>query len=332
MGSTMFYDNRKQAAPDTPYGFARNELDRFWAPEPQLPQLSMSTAALLGAVAEAETMDFHTEYSTYSQPGFSGPALCGPIFDYQAHEDPLSSEDDFPWPHHHLSSPQTIAPGTAFQQHLLTSSPIPKLEPSTPCRRAITSSSFLDSSPLALVSPPILPSQHEPEDLKYDEPEWALLTPEISRRRGIDRLARRSYDRKRNLGSACKPKPTKVDSGINCEVVIAQNEFACSYPGCIDKQTGKQKRFKRQEHKKRHEKTVHEKNEHGMFKCWVKGCKTAAFTRTDNLKSHLKNTHGKKSPNQRNRYVATQDKNSIHFNPDWEGELDDEGYPVHPTT
>ena len=120
----------------------------------------------------------------------------------------------------------------------------------------------------------------------------------------------------------------KFNSAFNREVVIAQNEFACSYPGCIDKQTGKQKRFKRQEHKKRHEKTVHEKNEHGWYKCWVTGCKIAAFTRPENLKSHLKNIHGKKSLGQRNRYVATQDRNSPHYDPDWVGELTEDGYPI----
>jgi hypothetical protein len=319
--------NRKHPAPDTQYGFHRNELDVFWE-EPQ-PHLPMSAAAILNSVIEAETLHFGSGYPSYSQTmSISNPPLSRPIFGY---EPPLSAEDDMVWPHQ-SSSPQTIAP-SAFQNQMLSSSPLPKQEPSTPCRRGIHSSSYFGSSPLTLVSPPILRSQNEPEDLKFEEPEWALLTSEMNRRRGIDRLSRRSYDRKRNLGSAYKPKPAKVlDSGINCEVVIAQNEFACSYPGCIDKQTGKQKRFKRQEHKKRHEKTVHEKNEHGLFKCWVKGCKTAPFTRTDNLKSHLKNTHGKKSPNQRNRYVATQDKNSIHYNPEWEGELDDEGYPIEPAT
>jgi len=180
------------------------------------------------------------------------------------------------------------------------------------------------------MSTPVVPSQHESDD-KYNESEWASISPEFNRRRAAERLSRRHYS-KRNLGAADRAKPMPSKSGIDCEVIIAQNEFACSYPDCIDKQTGKQKRFKRQEHKKRHEKTVHEKHEHGLYACWVKGCKTAPFTRTDNLKSHLKNTHGKKSPNQRNRYVATQDKNSVHYDPDWVGDLDDEGYPIHSAT
>ena len=327
MGPSGMLFDRKQPAPDTPYGFARNELDFFWEPEPQLP---ISAAALLGTVNESETLGFGADYPSYPHTmGLNNPSLSRSMFGMDG---PLSSEDDLSWSHQLSSPQQTIAPSAAFQQPLLTSSPLSRPAPSTPMRRTMTSSSVLGSSPLTLVSPPVVPSQHEPEDIKYEEPEWALLTSEISRHRGLNRISRRGYKHKHNLGSSFKPKPATSKSGIDCEVVIAQNEFACSYPGCIDKQTGKQKRFKRQEHKKRHEKTVHEKNEHGLFKCWVKGCKTAPFTRTDNLKSHLKNTHGKKSPNQRNRYVATQDKNSIHYDPDWVGDLDDEGYPVHSAT
>ncbi|KPI44021.1 Regulatory protein brlA [Cyphellophora attinorum] len=317
MSSAAQFNQRKvQLTPDTPFGFSRRDLaDIFWEPEPHIPA---TTSSFMSAITEAE-LPYYPMYNV----GMGNPPLSRPMFDIP------DAEEDFSWSSHQLSSPQqTIAPSATFQAPLLGSSPVPKHEPCTPTRRNIHTSSILGSSPLGLVTP-VVPSQHHVEELKYEEPEWAMLSSELRCRRTYDRISRRPYERKR-LGGSFKPKPvhsSKSKSGIDCEVIIASNEFACSYPGCVDK-SGQPKRFKRQEHKKRHEKTVHEKSEHGMYKCWVGGCKTAPFTRTDNLKSHLKNTHGKKSPNQRNRYVATQDRASVHYDPDWIGELTEDGYPV----
>jgi hypothetical protein len=302
---------------DNQYGYPRQQSDIFWDTE---NQISMATPTMMNAVPEMEQISFCSTYPSYSQSmGSSNPSLSRPIFGMQ--EPQMVHEDDLTWGRPIDSPQQTIAPSAAFQQPLMTSSPS-KNEPTTPVRGRMQST-MLESSPLSLVSPMVLPSQNELEDSKIEDAEYAILSSELNRRRGLDRISRRSYSKR--LGLPCKPKPVVKSTGIDCEVIIPLNEFACSYPGCIDKQTGKQKRFKRQEHKKRHEKTVHEKNDHCLYKCWVPTCKTAPFTRTDNLKSHLRNTHGRNSPNQRNDYVATQDKNSEHFDPEWVGELEEDG-------
>jgi zinc finger protein BrlA len=66
---------------------------------------------------------------------------------------------------------------------------------------------------------------------------------------------------------------------------------------------------------------------HAAYKCWVPDC-SRAFSRTDNLKSHLRNTHSKRPGVRGNRYVATLDKTSDFYDPEWVGELDKNGYPV----
>jgi hypothetical protein len=71
---------------------------------------------------------------------------------------------------------------------------------------------------------------------------------------------------------------------------------------------------------KRHEGTVHEKHKHEQQYCWVSGCTTGPFPRSDSLKAHLKKTHGEKKANQRNKYVATLDENGKYYDPDWRGE------------
>jgi uncharacterized Zn-finger protein len=177
-----------------------------------------------------------------------------------------------------------------------------------------------------MVSPRIVPSQHDLDDFQY----FSLpLTPSENKKphAGTDRLHRRSYERKRIAGASSKPKTSPTKTGIDCALVIEQNEFACGYPGCIDKHTLKQKRFKRQEHKKRHEKTVHEKTQHTTYRCWVPDC-GRGFSRTDNLKSHLRNTHSKRPGVRGNRYVATLDRNSEFYAPEWAGQLDKNGFPV----
>jgi hypothetical protein len=189
-------------------------------------------------------------------------------------------------------------------------------------------------------SPGIVPSQREVDDSVYfgsgNLPQGAIaLAFERSSMhmdigdcgRDQSRLARRRYDRK-SSGSGCKPRPLANKSGFECDRVITANSFACTYPECIDKNTGKQKRFKRAEHKKRHEKTVHQKESHVPHRCWVPQCEKS-FSRTDNLKSHLQKTHGKRSPGARNRYVATLDpNNSQYFSPEWQGDLTSEGLPI----
>ncbi|KIY02179.1 uncharacterized protein Z520_02317 [Fonsecaea multimorphosa CBS 102226] len=253
---------------------------------------------------------------------FAGPSGTGAGAMMTATDDDL-----LPWSSAAVHPPaETIEPSIAFHANL-ASSPNYKVEPSTPLKLHIPPSAILSSSPLSVISPQMLPSQHDLEELPYGSLQHAV-SPAKKQRKNTDRLHRRPYERKRPVGSSSKPKITPVKSGMNCDLLIPQNEFACTYPGCIDKHTGKQKRFKRQEHKKRHEKTVHEESLHPKYKCWVPQCHKA-FSRTDNLKSHLRNTHSKRPGVRGNRYVATLDKNSEFYDPDWVGELDKNGYPIH---
>jgi hypothetical protein len=312
------------------------ELD-FWIDNEEANDMSdltnLSALPLMEILGTSDHSMHCSGYPQYPQTvSMSNPALSRSIFDVQ---DVVDAASTLPIHSHGLawailasSPPQTIAPSAAFQP-MLMSSPVAKHEPSTPIRMSSHSSVMFGSSPMGLMSPPVVPSQNDVEEAKYELADHDPVMSEFARHRtGVDRLHRRGYERKRHVGPSSRPRAAASRSGMLCDVVIAQNEFACGYPGCIDKQTGKQKRFKRQEHKKRHEKTVHEKTKHGVHQCWVPGCKTAPFTRTDNLKSHLKNTHGKNSANQRNKYVATLDKRSEYYDPDWVGDLTDAGYPI----
>ncbi|EXJ68378.1 uncharacterized protein A1O5_08170 [Cladophialophora psammophila CBS 110553] len=264
--------------------------------------------------------------------GNTNPALTKSIFTGPSSSESgamirVTDDDMFAWRSAAIHPPaETIEPSVAFHG-TLASSPSYKIEPSTPLKLHITPSAILSSSPLSMISPRVLPSQHDVEELSYGSLQQALGEAK-KQRPNTDRLQRRHYERKRPASLSSKSKATPPKSGVNCELVIAQNEFACSYPGCIDKHTGKQKRFKRQEHKKRHEKTVHEKSMHTTYRCWVSEC-NRPFSRTDNLKSHLRNTHSKRPGVRGNRYVATLDKNSEFYDPDWVGELDKNGYPIH---
>lgn len=220
--------------------------------------------------------------------------------------------------------PQTIEPSATFQS-VGPSSPLSKFEPITPLTHR-ADSMLLDSSPFSSVPSSVVPSQYESDGSTYRGCTFdSFPTPKLVRSqiRHKNLLKRESPDRR-------KSPPAK--SGLNCEAVIPQNEYPCTWPGCVDKETGKARRFKRQEHRKRHEHTVHEKRSY--FRCWVvtggKAC-GKEFTRNDNLQSHLKKTHGRKSNNQRNPYVATQDPDSKYHDPKWTGPCTSDGLPIgHP--
>ncbi|KAI1621059.1 zinc finger protein BrlA [Exophiala viscosa] len=254
-----------------------------------------------------------------SNPSLTKPMFDGPCTISRGHG---ADNDMLRWTVSHTAPPtETIEPSVAFQ-HMLPSSPCYKLEPSTPVKAHVPSSAILSSSPLSMVSPSIVPSQHDIDICAYSDVEQALRFCETKKRRTRhDRLERRDYERRRPLGvSKSRSKSTTSKSGMHCDPIIGQNQYACGYPGC-------EKKFKRQEHKKRHEKSVHEKHDHPMYKCWVPECNTL-FSRSDNLKSHIRNTHSKKPGVRGNRYVATLDKSSEYYDPDWVGELDKNGFPI----
>jgi hypothetical protein len=272
---------------------------------------------------------YPTPYQVMSNEALSRPMFSGTI----PSSAPMTMNNNTQWPPPTVAEtpPRTIDPSTFVPP--TSSSPAVKREPSTPSRPYPRSSLILSSSPMSGYSPGIVPSQHEFDDSAYfstsnfpQDCAEPILERMERERRLQSRLARRRYNHK-GTGSSSKRRPLANKSGFECDPVIPQNSFACSYSDCIDKNTGKQKRFKRQEHKKRHEKTVHEKDNYSSHRCWVSTCERA-FSRTDNLKSHLKNTHGKRSVNARNRYVATLDPNNEYYSPDWVGELTADGLPI----
>lgn len=227
-----------------------------------------------------------------------------------------------------ITHPQTVEPSATFQTTLPSSSPLRKYEPITPLRHQRGSSSLFASSPLSGRSS-ILASQWSVDDMKYMPDDDVHGHAEKTFLRRTLQSSRGSSRTKLEDESPRKPFPSK--SGVDCEAVIQQNKYACSRPGC-------HRRFKRQEHKKRHEKTVHTPQagvEQLKFPCWVvTGNKVCGrtFTRRDNLKSHETKTHGRRSHNQRNAYVATLDPKSKYYDADWAGPLTAEGLPIgHPS-
>ena len=228
--------------------------------------------------------------------------------------------------------PQTIEPSATFRT-VLPSSPL-KYEPITPTRHHRGSSAFFPSSPISAdCTLCVLPSQLEGDQDNVDHtPRFEIRDDEQSSpslSQVSDTTDSRSFER--HIGSSRSSATSK--SGLNCDAIIPQNTYACGVPGCVDKD-GRPKRFKRQEHRKRHEKTVHTQNKATDFRCWVvTGNKICGrnFSRRDNLKSHWKKTHGRKSTNQRNAYVATLDEDSKYYDENWTGPLTAEGLPIgHP--
>lgn len=262
---------------------------------------------------------------TYPDPSLSRAMFTNPTPQPISH---TMMDGMVPWPQtFDLAYPMTIAPSVTFQG-ALPSSPASEFEPITPLRHHRGSSSMFASSPLTGSSSTVLTSQWDVEETKYIPVDDNAAYRE---KQSLAYLLRSSQDHSVKL-EASSPRESPISkSGVDCEAVIPQNIYACSVPGCVDKD-GRPKRFRRQEHKKRHERTVHNK-EH-KFHCWVqtggKRC-TKEFTRRDNLNSHLKKTHGSRKNNQRNSYVATLDEKSEYFDEKWKGKLTADGLPVgHP--
>lgn len=245
-----------------------------------------------------------------------------------------SVDDLLPWMSSSINPyPQTVEPSATFHS-VLPSSPL-KYEPITPLRHNRGSSSFFTSSPQTATSSSVLPSQWEMEDSKYNTSPGFELGSEDSTFMQDPQFQTLSRSTSVNSLTPSPQKSIRGTSGLNCDAIIPQNTYACGVPGCVDKD-GRPKRFKRQEHRKRHEKTVHghgQQNVH-QYRCWVvTGNKICGrdFSRRDNLKSHWKKTHGRKSNNQRNAYVATLDEDSKYYDESWTGPLTADGLPVgHP--
>jgi hypothetical protein len=221
---------------------------------------------------------------------------------------------------------ETVEPGVAFRA-TIPSSPCYKVQPSTPLKRQLTSSVMSNSSPSSVVSADIVPSQYEMDDDIPIEPCQQGL---IKKRKTRASDGRRSHRGSSDSDQKCpeyrwmpkrnrtRPKVPQGSVGMNCDPIIPTNKVPCTHPGC-------NKMFKRSEHQKRHQRTVHESHMHPTYPCWVCGTR---FNRTDNLRSHLTNTHSKRPGVRGNCYAATLDKNSEFYDPEWVGKLDKNGYPI----
>lgn len=296
----------------------------FTADDPSMANCVMNTFSTQTPAAQ-----FQPGYFSLNRPkSAADPPLSRAVFPNSfIGQSPVKLEEPMQWSQQTLlPQPQTVEPSATFQSTLV-SSPV---KPMTPFKHHRNSSFSFASSPLTSVPSSVLASQWDDEEIKHESDLGVLSYSEPVKlkmpMRSLTSMPIKKEESPLKKSSSCR-------SGIDCEAVIPQNEFACTYPGCRDKE-GRPKRFKRQEHKKRHEKTVHNIKDHDKHYCWVvTGNKVCGkdFSRRDNLKSHLKKTHGRRSNNQRNSYVATLDEGSVYYDEEWKGPLTSEGLPVgHP--
>jgi hypothetical protein len=221
--------------------------------------------------------------------------------------------------------PRTVAPSATFQPPIIPSSPLYRMAPSTPIHARYADSVTPGVASVYYSSSPICPSS-KPTGLKCEDDTTFhnTIQPTLFRTlkgsRSKTRSNRRSAEKKEYSRHS---RISKITSRTGVDV-IGKNLFACN-EDCVDK-NGKRKKFKRQEHLKRHQRTCH--TGYRPHYCWVPGCMTKPFSRTDNLNSHLHKTHGKNSPAARNRYIATLDPKSGVYDVDYRGPFTDSGWPI----
>lgn len=332
MGTTpmsMLYSTDIWCNAESHNGWHSHNVDSeaFW---PAFDDLSTANCLMNGFSNHDQSSQFQVGYFCPNRSrSLADPPLSRAVFHNTLEaQKSLVSGETTSWPPTLVAAqPPTVEPKATFQ-NTLPSSPTVNPEPITPFRNDHDSSSLLTSSPLSGGSSSVLASQWDVEDSRFSSD---IDTPEIDKTSAATRVLRSSQISATISEDESQHRAVFAKSGVNCEAIIPQNMFPCTFSGCVDK-NGRQKRFKRQEHRKRHERTVHGKQED--FPCWVvTGGKICgrSFTRRDNLKSHWIKTHGRKSNNQRNSYVATLDATSKYYDADWRGRLTAEGLPIgHP--
>lgn len=257
-------------------------------------------------------------------------SLSRSIFHHRQQSDSLIMEHMTQWrPSLLATPPRTVAPSATFQP-ILPSSPAYRVAPSTPVQNQ-----YQDSIVLGALNTPYSPSPaYSPseqtvflknESTGYDIQPTLVRALREPKCKGSSRHGRKSAETKAGGQSRRPSKPGASRSGLEFPSYIEKNSHACTSEDCVDK-VGKRKMFKRQEHLKRHQRTCH--TGYRPYYCWVPGCFTKPFSRTDNLKSHLLNTHGRNSPAARNRYIATLDRNSGVFDLDYRGPFTESGWPI----
>ena len=257
-------------------------------------------------------------------------SLSRSIFHSRQPSDTLMAEHMTQWrPSMLQTPPRTVAPSATFQP-IVPSSPAYHLTPLTPIQIKYETpiASGIASTPYS--SSPICSSSKQLVSID-EESTCSTVQPTLvrtlrqSKCKGSGRSSRRTAERKESGRSGRPSKQRMSRAGMDYPSYIEANPFPCTAEDCVDK-NGKQKKFKRQEHLKRHQRTCHT----GIrpHYCWVPGCTTKPFSRTDNLNSHLHKTHGKNSPAARNRYIATLDPKSGVYDVDYRGPFTESGWPI----
>ncbi len=259
-------------------------------------------------------------------------SLSRSIFHHRRLPDSLVAEHMSQWRPSMLETPpRTVAPSATFHP-ILPSSPANRVMPSTPIRNGdddwMMTTPGITSTPYS--SSPVYSLSEQASFIKNESPSHKIQptlvrTMRESKCKGASRASRRSGEKKESGRSGRLAKAGMSQLGMEYPYYIEKNSFACASEDCVDK-TGKRKKFKRQEHLKRHQKTCH--TGFRPHYCWVPGCTTRPFSRTDNLNSHLHKTHGKNSPAARNRYIATLDPKSGVYDVDYRGPFTEAGWPM----
>ena len=300
---------------------------------------------------EFDTLDHHSMkpphqevFLSSSQSLVAGgacePSLSRSIFHPRQPSDNLVPEPMTQWrPPMLQTPPRTVAPSATFQP-ILPSSPAYRVTPSTPTPFRYEDSMTPGMVSTAFTSSPIYPSS-EQNILVEDGSTCGEIQPTLVRTSREPKCKETGRSNRRSTEKKEAARPVRVTrSGVSRLGVdypycigensfactkIEENSFACTAEDCVDK-NGKRKKFKRQEHLKRHQRTCHTGNR--PHYCWVPGCTTKPFSRTDNLNSHLHKTHGKNSPAARNRYIATLDPKSGAYDVDYRGPFTASGWPL----
>ena len=312
----------------------RSPPDGMWVPSMTKDVSSMSFVSCGDVEAsDAESYNHHPCYPadlSLLANAASDLSLSQPIFNNtQAPSSLLPEETMVSWSQAMLQTPpQTIAPSATIHEPLCLS-PHQSVVPMTPHvgRYTVTQTSTPSAGPHARCAPRSI--DRHPNMGEIHTRLFLASRSERRPRRCGSRTGRRIGERKGSKATQGNPKKVTSRSGVVCDLIIEANEHACTHPGCVDK-NGKPKSFKRAEHRKRHINTVHSGQR--PYKCFVPECKTEAFSRMDNLKSHLEKTHGRRSAAARNSYVATLDKSSEYYDSEYRGPFDNRGFGFFPSS
>ncbi|OJJ45766.1 hypothetical protein ASPZODRAFT_17207 [Penicilliopsis zonata CBS 506.65] len=306
--------------PDYMSGYDEN-VEQFWIPSdmPKTydPQASFpSQGGMMPYPQMARNYYRQHPPATYLPESASNPCLSRPMFNQPERiPNSVSMSNILQWmPTAESMPPQTITPSQAFHQAPVTPPPsysefhtslnaFKNQTPTTPIRSGSLGTPSGTDTPMSRLSGGATDYHDEFGHLSPAYRDGYLQRPPPQRQPSGRKVIRKQSS-KHSMTLESLPS------------IIKQVQFKCKEPGCPG-------RFKRQEHLKRHMKSHSKEKPHI---CWVPGCHRA-FSRSDNLNAHYTKTHSKRGG--RNRYVATLDQTSPDYNPDFRGQLTQDGRPIY---